>query len=78
MERWVETRNILETSRKTCLLYFTGIFLMGRLYLLNLDITANTAGSSITSVLIWKTFMREHDAGLGGGGGGQIGCLLSG
>jgi starch phosphorylase len=81
MERWVETRNILETSHARRACYISLEFLMGRLLrnaLLNLDITADTIEALNTlGVDLEDIHTQEHDAGLGNGGLGRLAaCFL--
>lgn len=81
MERWVETRNILETSNAKRASYISLEFLMGRLLrnaLLSLDITddaseaMNALGADLEDI-----HEQEHDAGLGNGGLGRLAaCFL--
>lgn len=81
MERWVETRNILETSHAKRACYISLEFLMGRLLrnaLLNLDITSETAAAlESLGVDLEDIHTQEHDAGLGNGGLGRLAaCFL--
>lgn len=81
MERWVETRNILEISQAKRACYISLEFLMGRLLrnaLLNLDITSETAAAlGALSVDMEDIHAQEHDAGLGNGGLGRLAaCFL--
>jgi len=81
MERWVETRNILETSHAKRASYISLEFLMGRLLrnaLLSLGIT-DEAGEALDAlgVELEEIHEQEHDAGLGNGGLGRLAaCFL--
>jgi len=81
MERWIETRNRLETNHGKRACYLSLEFLMGRLLrnaLLNLDIT-EAAGKALDrlGVELEDIHQQEHDAGLGNGGLGRLAaCFL--